>query len=84
MLRAGFDAAVAQLRCCGQRAGAGELRAAVTVGSSKQSWIGQSMKWVQFGRLDLAWWRLPVWPGRVCFWHSLSAGALRERVAVYA
>mmetsp|Transcript_29070 Transcript_29070/g.69636 ORF Transcript_29070/g.69636 Transcript_29070/m.69636 type:complete len:119 (+) Transcript_29070:3809-4165(+) len=60
--RAGFDAAVARLRCSGCQAGSRELRAAVTLGSRKQSWLGPSIKWVPFGQLDLAWWRRHVWP----------------------
>eukprot|EP00286_Rhodomonas_abbreviata_P018639 CAMPEP_0181298908 /NCGR_PEP_ID=MMETSP1101-20121128/6043_1 /TAXON_ID=46948 /ORGANISM="Rhodomonas abbreviata, Strain Caron Lab Isolate" /LENGTH=170 /DNA_ID=CAMNT_0023403981 /DNA_START=320 /DNA_END=829 /DNA_ORIENTATION=- len=46
--RSRFDAAVARLRLSGHQAGATELRAAVTVGSRKSSWLGGSVKWVPF------------------------------------
>ena len=56
-----FDEAVALLLQSGRQQGATELRAAVTVNSRRQSWLGPFIKWVQFCHLDLAWWRQHVW-----------------------
>ena len=58
-----FDDAVVRLRQSGRQAGERELRAAVTVGSRRESWLGPAIKWVPFRLLDLAWWRRHVWGG---------------------
>ena len=33
-----------------------EQRASVTVGSRRQGWLGACVQWVQFRRLNRAWW----------------------------
>ena len=61
--RVDFDAALA-VRTCKQRHGLGsaapvcdaEQRASVTVGSRRQGWLGACVQWVQFRRLNRAWW----------------------------
>ena len=73
VLRAAFDRAVAAKTAVAAKpavavkpgaVGTAELKASLTIGSPRRSWLGRYVQWVPFHKLDKAWWDAHVRGGQ--------------------